>query len=51
MLPTCGATITGGGYSGTSGCGVDCDDLAAAGGTIAYETFTRLGRRFERVYI
>jgi len=33
------------------GGGVDCDELAAAGGSIAYELFTRLGPRFERVYL
>lgn len=33
------------------GGGVDSDELAAAAGTIAYDTFTGLGRRFERVYL
>ena len=33
------------------GGGVDCDELATAGGTIAYESFTRLGTRFERIYL
>jgi len=33
------------------GGGVDSDELAAAAGTIAYDTFTGLGKRFERVYL
>jgi alanine racemase len=33
------------------GGGVDSDELAAKAGTIAYDTFTGLGKRFERIYL
>jgi alanine racemase len=33
------------------GGGVDRDERAAAAGTIAYDTFTGLGKRFERIYL